>query len=126
MNDFEEKEQTNNSYYDIFDDWPLIEASFAEQYGIRLRQEDDMRWDEFSYYLSGLSYETALGRIVAIRSEKNKNVIKNFTLEQKNIRREWREKQAKSVKKENYKQAMENFEEMFAKAFGEESGVNAE
>lgn len=85
-----------------------------------------MRWDEFSYYLSGLSYETALGRIVAIRSEKNKNVIKNFTLEQKNIRREWREKQAKSVKKENYKQAMENFEEMFAKAFGEESGVNAE
>ena len=43
---------SNDLYYDIFEDWSLIERSFAQQYGIRLRREIDMTWDEFCTLLS--------------------------------------------------------------------------
>lgn len=77
------------SYYDIQDDWGLIESSFLKQYGIRLRTEEDMSWQEFCSLLSGIMPDTPLGQIVSIRSEKNPKVIKNFTREQQRVRREW-------------------------------------
>ena len=76
--------------YDLFDDWNLIEASFLKQYGIRLRNDDDMSYQEFCSLLSGIMPDTPLGQIVAIRSEKDSKKIKNFTKEQKRIWREWR------------------------------------
>lgn len=93
--DFTNKKEFKESYYDIFEDWDLIEASFAEQYGIRLRHEKNMPWGEFATLLAGISPKTALGQIVSIRAEKNKDVIKNFTPEQKRIRHEWRTRLAK-------------------------------
>ena len=42
------------SWYDLLEDYDLIEASFAKQYGIRLRNEQDMTWSEFATLLSGL------------------------------------------------------------------------
>jgi hypothetical protein len=78
------------AYYDLFDDWNLIEASFLKQYGIRLRNDDDMSYQEFCSLLSGIMPDTPLGQIVAIRSEKDSKKIKNFTKEQKRIWREWR------------------------------------
>lgn len=77
------------AWYDIEEDWELIEASFLKQYGIRLRSEDDMSWSEFCSLLSGIMPDTPLGRVVAIRSEKDPKVIKNFTKEQKQIRNEY-------------------------------------
>ena len=77
------------AYYDLFDDYDLIESSFLKQYGIRLRANDDMSWNEFCTLLSGLMNDTPLGQIVSIRAEKDRNVIKDFTPEQKRIRREW-------------------------------------
>ena len=59
-----------------------------EQYGLRL-SEVDMSWREFSDLLSCLSADTALGRVVAIRSETDGEVLKNFTKGQKEIREEW-------------------------------------
>lgn len=102
----------------MFEDWGLIEASFAEQYGIRLRSEPIMTWGEFVTLLSGLNGETPLGRIVAIRAENNKDVLKNFSKEQRKIRMEWRNKQAESVPKQSYEQVISNFEKAFAVAFG--------
>ncbi|MDO5293310.1 MAG: Gp15 family bacteriophage protein [bacterium] len=89
-----EKHPTNSSgesYYDIFDDWELIESSFYKQYGIRLRNsgDDDLSYSEFASLLSGLMNDTPLGTIVGIRSEKDPKVIKDFTDEQKKIRSEW-------------------------------------
>ena len=81
--------QSNETYYDIWDDWDLIEASFLSQYGIRLRIEDDMSWSEFCSLLSGIMPETPLGRIVGIRAEKDAKVIKNFTKEQMKIHTDW-------------------------------------
>ena len=77
------------AFYDIEEDWSLIEASFLKQYGLRLRYEDDMTWPEFCSLLSGIMEDTPLGRIVSIRAEKDIEKINHFTPEQKRIRNEW-------------------------------------
>ena len=112
-NDFNnEKYET---WYDLFDDWDLIESSFLQQYKIRLRNElRNMYWGEFCNYLSGLNGDTALGNVVRIRSEKDFEKIKNFTPEEKRIRNEWLSKhQIIQISKENYDKAMDSFKNMF-------------
>lgn len=110
-NDFQNSDE---SFYDLIDDFDLIESSFAQQYGIRLRMEiDTMKWGEFSSLLSGLNGDTPLGNIVRIRSEKNQKVIKNFTENEKRIRSKWLNKNAKEISHEDYQQAMESIKNMF-------------
>lgn len=84
-------------WYDIWDDWELIEASFADQYHIRLRskEEENMSWEEFSNLLSGLGPETALGRIITIRSEDQTDTLKYFSAGQHEIRDTWQKKESK-------------------------------
>ncbi len=91
------KKVKNNQWYDLFEDWELIEASFTAQYGIRLRTETDMTWDEFCTLLSGIMPKTPLGQIVSIRSEEDENILKNFTEEQHKIRNEWRGRQVEQM-----------------------------
>ena len=114
-NDFKNPNSIEN-YYDIFNDFDLIESSFNQQYGIRLRKEmHTMQWGEFSSLLSGINGETALGNVVRIRSEKDPKKIKEFTKEERKIRNDWLSRRTKNVNKndDNYKQAMENFKNMF-------------
>ena len=85
------------AYYDIFEDWSLIEASFLKQYGIRLRNDDDMSYQEFVSLLSGIMPDTPLGQIVSIRAENDPKKLKTYTKEQMRIWREWR----MNVKKRN-------------------------
>lgn len=81
----------SDPYYDLIGDFDLITASFQSQYGIRLSREiKGMTWGEFRTYLSGLSPETPLGRVVSIRAENDREVLKRFTKEQHRIRNEWR------------------------------------
>lgn len=63
--------------------------------------------------LSGISPETALGRIVAIRAEDDKEILNNFNKEQKRIRSSWRNRNAVKMSNENYDNAMNYFENMF-------------
>ena len=78
----------------------MIVASFQSQYGIRLSREiHTMSWDEFKDLLVGISPDTPLGRIVSIRAEDDKEVLKHFTKEQLRIRNEWRSRRAKQVSK---------------------------
>lgn len=105
---------TYETYYDLFDDWDLIESSFAQQYGIRLRKQmRDMEWGEFTSLLSGLNSETPLGNIVRIRSEKDPENLKKFTAEERKIRSKWLNKTASQITETDYKQAMENIKNMF-------------
>lgn len=120
-NDF--KIKNNQDYYDVIDDWPLIEASFFKQYGIRLRQINDMPWDEFCSYLSGIMPDTPLGNIVQIRSEEDKDILKNFTPEQKKIRSEWRNRMAKNMDKKQAEYAIEMFKNMFRELAGGDTKV---
>ncbi len=115
--DFKNKD-TRDEYYDLFDDWELIESSFLKQYGIRIRNdEDDMSWMEFCSLLGGIMPDTPLGRIVSIRSEKDPKRIKEFTKEQRRIRNEWLMKRNKKLKEnpEAYKAYWEGFQK-WAKA----------
>ena len=90
----------------MIEDYPLIEASFLEQYGIRLN-EVDMSWREFSDLVACLSADTALGRVVAIRSEDDAEILKTFTKGQKEIREEWRKNHRKAQSKEEYNASMQ-------------------
>lgn len=113
--------QGKEVWFDLFEDWGLIEASFATQYGIRLRQEEDMSWGEFITLLGGLNSKTPLGQIIAIRSENDKDILKHFTKEQHRIRNEWRSRHINKViamgKKEAERQ-IQVFQDMCKKAFG--------
>ncbi len=74
-----------------------------------------MPWDEFCSYLTGIMPDTPLGNVIQIRSETDKNVLKNFTKEQKQIRNEWQSRQAKAIdtKDMEYKDIMNSFKDMF-------------
>lgn len=51
-----------------------------------------MDWGEFCTLLKGIMYKTPLGQVVSIRSEEDKDILKNFTKEQHRIRNEWKTK----------------------------------
>lgn len=106
-------------YYDLFDDWELVESSFLSQYSIRLRKDDDMSWSEFCSLLSGIMPETPLGRVVSIRAEKDPKIIKNFTKEQKKIRNDWIIRRNKKLMKnpKAYNEYWNNFQKWAKAAF---------
>lgn len=81
-----------------------------------------MKWDEFRDLLIGIGPDTALGRVVEIRSENSKEILENFTPEQHRIRNEWRIKHiqdlAKTVSKEEMDMAMDGIKNMFLSMAG--------
>ena len=89
------------------------------QYGIRLRN-DDMTWSEFCTLLIGIMPETPLGQIISIRSEEDKNMLKNFTKEQHKIRNDWRDRvnPVRDMSEEEKAKEIQKVQELFAEAFG--------
>lgn len=90
------------------------------QYGIRLRAEPDMSWDEFCTLLAGIMPETPLGQIVQIRSENDREKLKNFSPEQRRIRNEWRTRELKQAQwsEEDARKAVQEFQNIIKQAFG--------
>lgn len=119
-NDF--KNQSNSeTWYDFEEDWELIASSLKTQYGYSIRKEiNSMSWAELSSDISGLMGETPLGNIVQIRSEDDKERLKNFTQEQKNIRWKYRMKMAENVDPKEFKKVITDLQ----KAFKEMAGDN--
>lgn len=118
--DFANRQACREDWYDMYEDWGLIEASFTSQYGIRLRNENDMSWGEFCTLLAGIMPETPLGQVVSIRSENDKDILKNFTKEQHKIRNEWRNRTYKAVtlNETDVKKQVKMFQEAMKRAFG--------
>lgn len=77
-----------------------------------------MPWEEFKQLLMGVGPDTPLGRIVAIRSEKDKKVLKHFTKEQRRIRNEWMQKRAKKISEAEMIKVLEEFKKGFMKMAG--------
>lgn len=77
-----------------------------------------MKWDEFKSLLAGIGPETALGRIVSIRSEDDKDMLKRFTPEMKRIRTEWRKRIASAKPVEQTDAYLESMKEAFIKMAG--------
>ena len=70
--------------------------------------------------LTGIMPKTPLGQIVSIRSEEDKDMLKNFTKEQHKIRNDWRNKvnPIRDMSDEEKEIEAKKVQEMFAKAFG--------
>lgn len=85
-----------------------------------------MKWDEFKDLLIGLSPETALGRVVAIRAEDRKEYLENFTPDQHRIRNEWRQKRTKQIAKTTSQEEMNNAMNMFKAAFLSMEGLGGD
>ena len=107
-------------YYDLFEDWGLIVSSFLTQYGLRIQTKEfeTVSWDEFYELLAGIAPETPLGRVVAIRSETDEKVIKQFSRDQRKIYDDWQKRQAARMTPETYLQQMEELERMMAAMCG--------
>lgn len=93
------------------DDYDLIEASFLSQYGIRLKTTE-LQFDEFLNLTSCLMPNTPLGQVVAIRSEKDAEIISKFTDSQNKIYRDW----ANRDLVENERAYIASMDELFAMA----------
>ena len=119
-NDF--KNQSNSeAWYDFEEDWELIASSLKTQYGYSIRKEiETMSWAELSSDISGLMGDTPLGNIVQIRIEDDRERLKNFTQDQKNIRWKYRMKMAQNVNQEEFKKVITDLQ----KAFKEMAGDN--
>lgn len=91
-------------------DKDLIEASFATQYGIRLSQEPDITYAEYSKLLAGLMPETPLGRIVQIRAEKDQEMLSKFGVYERQLRNDWQAFIA-SKKTQEYSMGGQEYEE---------------
>lgn len=108
---------SSDPYYDLFEDWDLIVSSFLSQYGLRIRTKEfeTVCWDEFRSLLAGIAPETPLGRMVAIRSETDKETIKHFSKDQKRIYNEWRNRKTETMTAAAYEQEMKALEREFAR-----------
>lgn len=104
----------------MFEDWDLIVSSFLSQYGLRIRTKEfeSVSWDEFKALIAGLSPETALGRVVAIRSETDKDIIKHYTKDQRRIYDDWRNREMKEMDEKAFEKEMACLEKMFAAMCG--------
>lgn len=103
------------NWYDFYDDWDLIESSIAQQYGIRLRNEiNTISWSEVRMLISGLLPDTPLGKVIQIRSENNKEMLKHFTPEMHKIRNDWRNRMARDKLKDEdaLNRTFDNMEKM--------------
>lgn len=75
-------------------------------------------WSEFCALLSGISPDTALGRVVAIRAEEDENMIAQFSSEQRRIYDAWKLRQANELAGAAFEEEMAALERMFAAACG--------
>lgn len=104
----------------MFEDWDLIVSSFLSQYGLRIRTKEfeTVSWDEFKSLIAGLSPDTALGRVVSIRSETDKDIIKHFTQDQRRIHDRWRSRKVEIMNQDTFEKEMGDLEMMLAAMCG--------
>lgn len=99
-----EEEQTTSQDeirgYDILDDLDLIVSSFQEQYKINLYTDKLSKSNGFCL-ISGLSSDTALGKVIQIRTEEDKEVIKKWPDKLKMDRLNWIEKERVRIEEEH-------------------------
>lgn len=77
-----------------------------------------MPWEEFKQLLMGISSDTALGKIVSVRAETNRDMLKRFTPEQRRIRSDWAKRKAKKVSEDDMEKILESFKQAFISMAG--------
>lgn len=92
-----------------------------QQYGVRLtRDAAEMSWDEYRDLLAGLSHDTPLGRVVAVRMETNRDRIANFSADERRIHSEYQRKRAAVRSESDIQRFYESMKGIFAGMAGGE------
>lgn len=107
--------------YDVEFDAVLIEQSIATQYGIMPADQAELPYQDWSKLVSGLMDDTPLGRVVAVRGEKDRKIIAQMSPWQRKIRSDWSAfvaSKAADRPPEELRAQMASLERMLAKAFG--------
>ena len=80
-----------------------------------------MPWGEFCTLLAGIMPETPLGQVVSIRSESDKDTLKNFSKEQHKMRNDWKSRSTKVIimDKDEMERQTKMFQEIMKSAFGQ-------
>lgn len=125
--DFRKPKQQIEFWYDMEKDAVLIEQSIAKQYGIIPSEQEELKYSDWAKLVSGLMEDTPLGRIVSIRSETDREVIKKFTSEQKKVYNDWQRFRSRKIMRDpeffrSYEEQMKALERSFAAAFGKKGG----
>lgn len=105
----------------------LIQQSIAKQYGVLPSEQENLKYSDWAKMVGGLMDDTPLGHVVGVRSETNKEIIKNYTNEQRAIRDDWSRFLASRVTgkeftksdEANWDKQMAEMERAFAAAFGQ-------
>ena len=118
----ETQSKFEESWYDLDYDRELIIQSIAKQYNILPSEQENLHYSDWYRLVAGLMHDTPLGQIVRIRSEDNKDIIKNFDRYEKQIRSEWtafRNQKARETFTEQDKlETVRYFERLFKGMFG--------
>ena len=77
-----------------------------------------MPWDEFCDLMNGLSPDTPLGRMVQIRTEADKEVLKEYTPQMRKIRNDWLKKTASKKSEDDVKSFLASMQEAFKNMAG--------
>ncbi|WP_195891804.1 Gp15 family bacteriophage protein [Anaeromassilibacillus senegalensis] len=123
LNDFRKPQKPkSDAWYDLEYDRILIEQSIAKQYGVLPSDQPDLHYADWAKLVSGLMDDTPLGRVVAVRSEDDPDMLKAFTPEQNRLRTEWKQFCGQKVLRESDEESvrlqMKNLERMIASMFG--------
>ena len=105
-------------------DAELIEQSIAKQSGVLPAAQGELPYWEWSRLVGGLMDDTPLGRVVAVRSERDRERIKQFSPWQRRVRAEWatfRAKKALERPPEQLRSEMAQLEKALARMFGGDS-----
>ena len=95
----------------------LIEQSIAKQYGVLPSEQENLHYSDWAKMVGGLMDDTPLGRIVAIRAEKDHDTLRRMTPDQRRIRSEWAAFQARKNGM-NYLSLLKQLQSMIAGLFG--------
>lgn len=77
-----------------------------------------MDWDEFSDLLAGLTDKTPLVQVAQIRTENDREALKEFSKEQLRMRSEWQRKRASKISKRESADFIKTMQTAFKDMFG--------
>lgn len=104
----------------MIEDYELIVSSMRKEYGVSPREYGDITFQEFKALLTGMGPNTALGRVVGIRSETDQETIREFSKDQLRIYSKWQNRMAKNVEKQELDTFLDSMLSMFTRMGKEE------
>lgn len=107
--------------YDLIFDEEAILQSVAAQYGVLPAVQGELPWAEWVRLVSGLMEDTPLGRLVAVRTERDPAALRRMTPWQRKARREWNRFLARRAgRTQPDRKAQRALQEELARMFGGE------